>query len=199
MGGGRHRFIADNPPGDPDGAPPSETQEPSVPPLERLCAAAQRRTHQPLALSGLEWSSYFRLHSRMVEKLRVRRAFLAGDAAHVHSPAGAQGMNTGIQEALNLGWKLARALSGPAPESLLDTYQTERHPIARDVLRQTNFITQLAEAERGPLKMLRPAVPNCPTVEEHPVSPGPVQFGGSENMAPLTQLLGSPVMTVFGL
>jgi 3-(3-hydroxy-phenyl)propionate hydroxylase len=166
MGGGRHRFIADNPPGDPDGAPPpdaaceggaapAETQETPLPPLERLRAAAQRRINQPLALSGLEWSSYFRLHCRMVEKLRVQRAFLAGDAAHVHSPAGAQGMNTGIQEALNLGWKLARVLSGPAPESLLDTYQAERHPIERDVLRQTSFITQLAEAERGPLKLLR--------------------------------------------
>jgi hypothetical protein len=64
-------------------------------------------------------------------------------------------MNTGIHEAFNLGWKLARVLSGHAPESLLDTYQTERHPIERDVLRQTSFITQLAEAERGPLKLLR--------------------------------------------
>jgi 3-(3-hydroxy-phenyl)propionate hydroxylase len=167
MGGGRHRFIADNPAGDPDGAPPpalaaahkegtalAETLD-AGPPLSRLRAAAQRRIHRPLELAGLEWSSYFRLQSRMVEKLRAQRVFLAGDAGHVHSPAGAQGMNTGIQEAFNLGWKLARVLSGGATESLLDTYQTERHPIERDVLRQTNFITQLAEAERGPLKLLR--------------------------------------------
>lgn len=167
MGGGRHRFIADNPQGDPDGAPPAPpaaeeggaapaaAEELSAPALARLRAAAQRRIHRPLELSDLEWSSYFRLHSRMVEKLRTQRTFLAGDAAHVHSPAGAQGMNTGMQEAFNLGWKLARVLSDAAPESLLDTYQTERHPIERDVLRQTHFITQLAEAERGPLKLLR--------------------------------------------
>ncbi len=187
MGGGRHRLIADNPPGDAEGAPllpvreeesrahepdmaamaagvareaehvaiAVELRESSAPLIERLRAAAQRRIQRPLELSELEWSSYFRLHSRMVEKLRVQRVFLAGDAAHVHSPAGAQGMNTGIHEAFNLGWKLARVLSGHAPESLLDTYQTERQPIERDVLRQTNFITQLAEAERGPLKLLR--------------------------------------------
>jgi hypothetical protein len=63
-------------------------------------------------------------------------------------------MNTGIQEAFNLGWKLARAIGGGA-EQLLDTYQLERHPIERDVLRQTSFMTHLAEAERGPLKLLR--------------------------------------------
>src|SRR6202011_1654967 len=167
MGGGRHRFIADNPPGDPDGAaPPTDSvseggaastgkQELSVPPLDRLRAAAQRRIHQPLAFSGLEWSSYFRLHSRMVEKLRVQRAFFAGDAAHVHSPAGAQGMNTGIQEAFNLGWKLARMLAGGAPDRLLDTYHAERHPIEREVLRQSSFMTQMAAAEHGPMKLLR--------------------------------------------
>jgi hypothetical protein len=94
----------------------------------------------------------------VVERLRRPRVFLAGDAAHIHSPAGAQGMNTGIQEALNLGWKLARAVTGQAGEALLDTYQLERHPIERDVLRQTAFITQLAEAERGPLKLLRERV-----------------------------------------
>jgi hypothetical protein len=67
-------------------------------------------------------------------------------------------MNTGIQEALNLGWKLARLMAGGAPEQLLDTYQIERHPIERDVLRQTSFITHMAEAEHGPLKVLRERV-----------------------------------------
>jgi len=109
-------------------------------------------------VSDLAWSPYFHLNSRMVEKLRVGRIFLAGDAAHVHSPAGAQGMNTGIQEAFNLGWKLARVLKGAAPDRLLDTYHAERHPIERDVLRQTGFITQMAEADHGPLKLLRERV-----------------------------------------
>lgn len=167
MGAGRHRFIADNPEGVSDarqdeggaeqaeGEPPSLAVDPPAPSIELLRAAARRRIHRPLDLSALEWSSFFHLHSRMVERLRVQHVFLAGDAVHVHSPAGAQGMNTGIQEAFNLGWKLARVLAGRASEQLLDTYQSERHPIERDVLRQTNFITQLAEAERGPLKLLR--------------------------------------------
>ena len=165
MGGGRHRFIADHPEPVADGkAKPQAHAEassrdgddpPGDPPLALFRETAGRRIHRPLELSGLEWSSYFRLNSRMVERLRVQRTFLVGDAAHVHSPAGAQGMNTGIQEAFNLGWKLARVLKGHAAEHLLDTYQAERHPIERDVLRQTNFITQLAEAERGALKLLR--------------------------------------------
>jgi 2-polyprenyl-6-methoxyphenol hydroxylase-like FAD-dependent oxidoreductase len=167
MGGGRHRFIADHPeavavnggevkPNDSSEAGTAAHDDPAgEPPLALFREAAARRIHRPLELSGVEWSSYFRLNSRMVERLRVQRTFLAGDAAHVHSPAGAQGMNTGIQEAFNLGWKLARVLKGHASEHLLDTYQAERHPIERDVLRQTNFITQLAEAERGPLKLLR--------------------------------------------
>jgi hypothetical protein len=67
-------------------------------------------------------------------------------------------MNTGIQEALNLGWKLARAIRGNAPDRLLDTYHQERHPIERDVLRQSGFITQIAEADHGPLKLLRERV-----------------------------------------
>lgn len=130
----------------------------SAPSLELCRTVVARRVHHPLTMSALGWSSFFHIHSRMVERLRTQRVFLAGDAAHVHSPAGAQGMNTGIQEALNLGWKLACVVAGRAGEPLLDTYQIERHPIERDVLRQTAFITQLAEAERGPLKLLRERV-----------------------------------------
>lgn len=168
MGGGRHRFIADNASALGDTPAPREADARSetarangdvAPPSLELCrAVAMRRVHHPVSLSTLTWSSYFHLNSRMVERLRMNRVFLAGDAAHVHSPAGAQGMNTGVQEALNLGWKLARRMAGQAGEPLLDSYQAERHPIERDVLRQTAFITQLAEAERGPLKLLRERV-----------------------------------------
>ncbi|CAB3781162.1 FAD-dependent monooxygenase [Paraburkholderia fynbosensis] len=163
MGHGRHRLIADHaiepaavasPPtpvvlGEP---PLDRVPEPS---LEQCKALIARRVRERVDVSDLAWSSYFHLNSRMVERLRVGRIFLAGDAAHVHSPAGAQGMNTGIQEAFNLGWKLARVLKGAAPDRLLDTYHLERHPIERDVLRQTGFITQMAEADHGPLKLLR--------------------------------------------
>jgi 3-(3-hydroxy-phenyl)propionate hydroxylase len=151
MGHGRHRLIADHAPEPPlDPAP-----EPS---LEQCKALIARRVRERVDVSDLAWSSYFHVNSRMVDRLRVGRIFLAGDAAHVHSPAGAQGMNTGIQEALNLGWKLARVIGGAAPDRLLDTYHVERHPIERDVLRQTGFITQMAEAGHGPLKLLRERV-----------------------------------------
>ncbi|WP_179402658.1 FAD-dependent monooxygenase [Burkholderia guangdongensis] len=149
MGGGRYRLVADRPPE--NGVLPGE----HGPSLEQCNAIVRARAGAGIALSDLTWSSYFHLHSRMVERLRQGRVFFAGDAAHVHSPAGAQGMNTGIQEAFNLGWKLARVLGARAPERLLDTYHAERHPIERDVLRQTSFLTQVVEADHGPLKLLR--------------------------------------------
>jgi 2-polyprenyl-6-methoxyphenol hydroxylase-like FAD-dependent oxidoreductase len=161
MGKGRQRLIADHP-AMPADAPPAGNPAPlasiPAPTLDECRLIAKSRIHHPIELADLTWSSYFHLNSRMVEQLRAQRVFLAGDAAHVHSPAGAQGMNTGIQEAFNLGWKLARVLQGDAPDRLLDTYHVERHPIEREVLRQTNFITQLAEADHGPLKLLRERV-----------------------------------------
>lgn len=169
MGGQRYRLIADHPVrpaasvagGEPaasaisSGEPAPSDEAVPAPTLDECCALAARRIHHPVKFAELTWSAHFRLNSRMVEQLRAQRVFLAGDAAHVHSPAGAQGMNTGIQEAFNLGWKLARVLNGKAPDRLLDSYHLERHPIEREVLRQTSFVTQLAEADHGPLKLLR--------------------------------------------
>ncbi|MEK6349091.1 MAG: FAD-dependent monooxygenase [Burkholderia sp.] len=152
LGQGRYRIVADRPPSD---TPEAEGEAASAPSLELCRAIVRTRIDAKLAIDDLAWSSYFHLHSRMVERLRIGRVLFAGDAAHVHSPAGAQGMNTGIQEAFNLGWKLARVLTAGAPERLLDTYHAERHPIERDVLRQTSFITQVVEADHGPLKLLR--------------------------------------------
>jgi hypothetical protein len=84
-------------------------------------------------LRRVDWSSTWRLNERMVEDYRAGRVLLAGDAAHVHSPAGGQGMNTGIGDAVNLSWKLAAVLDG-AEEGLLDTYEAERLPVAAEVL-----------------------------------------------------------------
>ncbi|HWG26036.1 FAD-dependent monooxygenase [Actinospica sp.] len=84
-------------------------------------------------LRRIGWSSTWRLNVRMVDRFRVDRVLLAGDAAHVHSPAGGQGLNTGIQDAINLGWKLAAVLDG-AEDALLDTYEAERKPVAAAVL-----------------------------------------------------------------
>ncbi|MGN2385765.1 FAD-dependent oxidoreductase [Pseudomonas syringae] len=94
-----------------------------------LAATGQKkiRLHSP------RWLSVFRPNVRLAERYRVERVFLAGDAAHVHTPAGAQGLNTGVQDAWNLGWKLAAVLGG-APEALLDTYEEERRPVAAAVL-----------------------------------------------------------------
>ncbi|MGF6510179.1 3-(3-hydroxy-phenyl)propionate hydroxylase [Paraburkholderia sp. 32] len=166
MGHGRHRLIADHAVEPSDSAAPPAPAVLGEPPLERAPAPSleqckaliARRVRERVDVSDLAWSAYFHVNSRMVDRLRVGRIFLAGDAAHVHSPAAAQGMNTGIQEALNLGWKLARVIGGAAPDRLLDTYHAERHPIEREVLRQTGFITQMAEADHGPMKLLRERV-----------------------------------------
>jgi hypothetical protein len=98
-----------------------------------------------------------RLHSdeRQVPRYRVGRVFLAGDAAHVHSPAGGQGMNTGLQDAANLGWKLAAALRGTALPGLLDSYQDERYPVGRMVLRFSGGLLRVGLARRWQLPVLR--------------------------------------------
>jgi len=154
MGGGRVRLIADQPVSHGD-SNNHDVNDSEAPTLDDCRALIERRIHHRVTALRLTWSSYFKLNARMVDRLRRGRVFLAGDAAHVHSPAGAQGMNTGIQEALNLGWKIARMLSGMAPDRLLDTYHAERHPIEREVLRQSSFMTQMAAAEHGPMKLIR--------------------------------------------
>ena len=83
------------------------------------------------------WISRFTDMTRQAATYRDRRVLLAGDAAHVHSPVGGQGLNTGVQDAVNLGWKLAQVVNRTSPESLLDTYHAERHPVAARVLRNT--------------------------------------------------------------
>ncbi len=88
--------------------------------------------------------SRFHSDERQVPRYRVGRVFLAGDAAHCHSPAGGQGMNTGMQDAANLGWKLAAAVHGWGGEELLDSYHAERHPVGRQVLRSSGLLVRLA-------------------------------------------------------
>jgi hypothetical protein len=110
-----------------------------------------QRTGVPLHRIGDPvWASAFRIQRRQADRYRCGPVFLAGDAAHIHSPVGGQGMNTGIQDAFNLGWKLSLAARDQAAPGLLDTYQTERHPIAQGVLRGTHLGTRLFLA-RNPL------------------------------------------------
>jgi 2-polyprenyl-6-methoxyphenol hydroxylase-like FAD-dependent oxidoreductase len=96
-------------------------------------------------VSDPSWTVAFRIHHRHTEQLRDRRVFLAGDAAHIHSPVGGQGMNTGIQDAMNLAWKLALTARGRGRPSLLDSYEPERMPVIRALLANTDRATRVLE------------------------------------------------------
>ena len=109
--------------------------------------AVAARSHLPeSAVREVRWASDFRPRAALAERFRAGRVFLAGDAAHIHSPAGGQGLNTSVQDAYNLGWKLAHMLRGRADEALLDSYQQERFPVAAEVI---GVSTGLHRAERG--------------------------------------------------
>ena len=95
------------------------------------------------------WLSRFGDATRQAERYRVGRVFLAGDAAHIHPPMGGQGLNLGIQDSFNLGWKLAATLAGWAPDGLLDTYENERHPVAASVLDNTRAQMTLVSLDPG--------------------------------------------------
>jgi hypothetical protein len=117
--------------------------------LQQILIARSGRSD--IQLIDASWMSYWRANVRMVDRYRVGRALLAGDAAHVHTPAGGQGMNTGIQDAYNLGWKLAAVIGG-ADRALLDTYEEERLPVAASVLGLSNKLLQraVASSHRAP-------------------------------------------------
>jgi 2-polyprenyl-6-methoxyphenol hydroxylase-like FAD-dependent oxidoreductase len=119
-------------------------------------------------IEAAEWILRFTIHRRIVPAYRHGRVFLAGDAAHIHSPTGGQGMNTGLQDAFNLGWKLAAVIHGAAPDALLDTYDSERRQVAARVLRLTDLATRRVTA-RGPVvralrRLFAPIVLGLPIV-----------------------------------
>jgi 2-polyprenyl-6-methoxyphenol hydroxylase-like FAD-dependent oxidoreductase len=132
-GENRYRIFGNFPPG-PDG-PSAEYSEPTH---DEFQAMVDERVPFPATVVKEHWVTRYRVHSRTVPRYREGRVFLVGDAAHVHSPAGAQGMNTGIQDAYNLAWKVAFVERGLADATLLDSYQAERHPIGVQLLKTTD-------------------------------------------------------------
>jgi 2-polyprenyl-6-methoxyphenol hydroxylase-like FAD-dependent oxidoreductase len=167
--GRRHfRLIADRPLGDEDENWQKTPRE--APRLEQCQAIYDERSHISVAMRDLRWSSYFHINSRMVPQMRKGRIFLGGDAAHIHSPAAAQGMNTGMQDMINLGWKMAWAMKGWAGEELLDTYDDDRLPVIRNVLKTTERMTAMMESEnrvvRGLYEHMVPLVAGMDVTQE---------------------------------
>ena len=117
------------------------------PTLDELREALVAVYGTDFGVHNVTWLSRFTDAARQAASYRERRVLLAGDAAHVHSPAGGQGLNIGVQDAVNLGWKLAQVVNGTSPESLLDTYQAERHPIGARVLKNTMAQTALSRGD----------------------------------------------------
>jgi hypothetical protein len=124
----------------------SERANPTLPQLQ---AELDRVAPGRGALADLRWSSIFRISTRLADHYRAGSFFLAGDAAHIHPPTGGQGMNTGIQDAYNLAWKMALVLKGAAKPGLLDSYEPERRTEGLNVLARTTAATQ-GIAQRGP-------------------------------------------------
>ena len=124
----------------------AELRKPS---LADLQAVADDLLADKPRLSQMRWSSVFRISMRLAARYRQANVFIAGDAAHIHPPTGGQGMNTGIQDAYNLAWKLALVLDGAAPESLLDSYESERRPVGAEVLARTRAASENYGREPG--------------------------------------------------
>ncbi len=125
------------------------------PTIEELASRLRELTGTDLGLHSPRWMSRFGDATRLAERYRSGRVLLAGDAAHIHPPLGGQGLNLGIQDAFNLGWKLAAEVGGWAPEGLLDRYHTERHPVAAAVLDTTRAQSELLSQEPGPRAVRR--------------------------------------------
>jgi 2-polyprenyl-6-methoxyphenol hydroxylase-like FAD-dependent oxidoreductase len=148
-GEGLYRVVvpAEGVTGDRDRSTPPTLEE--IKQRLRMFAGTDFGVHSP------RWLSRFGDATRQAERYRTGRVLLAGDAAHIHPPTGGQGLNLGLQDAFNLGWKLAAEVNGWAPEGLLDSYHIERHPVAADVLNTTRAQAELLSTEPGPQAVRR--------------------------------------------
>jgi 2-polyprenyl-6-methoxyphenol hydroxylase-like FAD-dependent oxidoreductase len=150
FGDGWHRVIAWNRRNQPPESAPVD--------FEEIRETVRRVIGTDMGMHDPRWISRFHSDERQVPRYRDGRVFLAGDAAHIHSPAGGMGMNAGLQDAVNLGWKLTAAIKGWAPEGLLDTYHEERHPVGRRVLRTSGIILRGALTRSRGLRTIRDVV-----------------------------------------
>ena len=150
-----------------------DPEGPAAPTLEEIRQLVGERAPQPVPVSDPAWLATFQCHRRSTNVYRRGRVMLAGDAVHIHSPAGGQGMNTGIMDAHNLAWKLALVASGRAPEELLDSYGAERGPVAADVLALTHALVKLGTLTnpglRGARNAIVPLVGRLPPVQRRAV------------------------------
>jgi 2-polyprenyl-6-methoxyphenol hydroxylase-like FAD-dependent oxidoreductase len=135
-----------------------ESEEVDAPSLELVRKILSERAPSGMEARALYWSSYFRIHHRCAAELRAGRIFIAGDAAHIHSPFGGQGMNTGLHDVWNLVWKLDLFLNGRGNERLLDSYSAERLPVIKNVIETTDLMTKVLGTPNKFAQALRDAV-----------------------------------------
>nr|AAV52248.1 JadH [Streptomyces venezuelae] len=140
----------------PHGTPPRDRRDAQAVSFAEVAAAWQRITGEDISGGSAEWVSSFTDTTRQATEYRRGRVLLVGDAAHIHLPAGGQGLSTGVQDAANLGWKLAAVVRGTAPDGLLDTYHGERHPVGQRLLMNTRAqgTVFLGGEESDPLREL---------------------------------------------
>lgn len=135
-----------------------EEAEGDAPSLELVRRILRQRAPDGVEARALHWSSFFRVHHRQAERMRVGRMFIAGDAAHIHSPYGGQGMNTGLDDVWNLVWKLDLVLRGHGNERLLESYSAERRPVIKHVIETTDILTKVMGTPNKFAQVLRNAV-----------------------------------------
>ncbi|MFJ5895566.1 FAD-dependent oxidoreductase [Streptomyces sp. NPDC093064] len=146
--------------------------------LDGVRKVVAARSHlAPEDVTEVRWASDFRPRAALADRFRAGRVFLAGDAAHIHSPAGGQGLNTSVHDACNLGWKLGAVLRDGVPDSLLDTYEEERRPIAADMLALSTSVHRGETRRGGATRQLGLGYRTSSLTEETRRSPGPVRAG----------------------
>ncbi|NJK96701.1 MAG: hypothetical protein HC905_18860, partial [Bacteroidales bacterium] len=138
-----------------DGKVPQQDKKSEKVTFDYIESQLSKSRYFGLLLTDPGWFSIFRSHSRYAPVFRYFNCFLAGDAAHIHSPVGAQGMNTGLQDGYNLGWKLAFVMKGFASEDLLQTYQEERLPVARKIIAFTDIFFRVVISDNFLAKNIR--------------------------------------------